>query len=61
MRACRNQHEPCRARLPEKHMHEQDTRRAEATVHNIEALRATMELVTLEEELQNMSSPKRDG
>lgn len=42
-------------------MHEQDTRRAEATVHNIEALRATMELVTLEEELQNMSSPKRDG
>ena len=61
MRARRNQHEPCRARLPEKHAHEQDTRRAEATVHNIEALRATMELVTLEEELQNIPSPKRDG
>ena len=60
MRARRIQHEPCRARLPEKYVHEQGTT-SRGCMHNIEALRATMELVTLEEELQNMPSPKRDG
>ena len=61
MRARRNQHEPCRARRPEKYAHEQDTRRAEAVVHDVEAFRAMMRLVTLEEDAPEHASPKRDG
>ncbi len=43
------QHKPCGARLPKKHAMNRAPQ-IEAAVHHIEALRATMEPVTLEED-----------